>query len=124
MTQKGGAVNNPMVPRTCEVLCADVHPVQCKVALRASSNEALIDSVRAHGADRGERGRLDHSHAVVTSLGSGAEPKGPVRRTLLGQAQANPEYRWTTSVRGPPLPEPVFPAPTTARPISTSTAMM
>ena len=27
----------PTVPRTCEVLCADVHPVQCKVALRASS---------------------------------------------------------------------------------------
>ena len=65
--------------------------------------------------------RVEHSHAVVTSLGSGAEPKGPVRQALPGQAQANQEYRWTTSVRDPPLPEPVFPAPTTARPISTST---
>lgn len=40
----------PIVPRTCEVLCADVHPVQCEVAFRASSTEALTDSVRAHGA--------------------------------------------------------------------------
>jgi predicted small metal-binding protein len=38
------------VSRTCEVRCADVHPVQCEVALRASSNEALTDRVRAHGA--------------------------------------------------------------------------
>jgi hypothetical protein len=40
----------PEVPRTREVRCADVHPVQCKVALRASSYEALTDRVRAHGA--------------------------------------------------------------------------
>ncbi len=40
----------PEEPHNCEVRCADVHPVQCKVALRASSNEALTDCVRAHGA--------------------------------------------------------------------------
>ena len=40
----------PRVPRICEVRCADVHPVRCKVALRATSNEALTDRVRAHGA--------------------------------------------------------------------------
>jgi predicted small metal-binding protein len=40
----------PTVPRSCEVRCADVHPVQCNVALHASSNEALTDRVRAHGA--------------------------------------------------------------------------
>jgi predicted small metal-binding protein len=36
--------------QTREVRCADVHPVRCNVALRASSNEALSDRVRAHGA--------------------------------------------------------------------------
>ena len=41
---------SPEAPQTCEVRCADVHPVQCKVALRASSNGALTDRVRAHGA--------------------------------------------------------------------------
>jgi predicted N-formylglutamate amidohydrolase len=40
----------PEEPHTCEVRCADVHPVQCRVALRASSNRALTDRVRAHGA--------------------------------------------------------------------------
>ena len=40
----------PGTPQPCEVRCADVHPVQCKVALRASSNAALTDCVRAHGA--------------------------------------------------------------------------
>ena len=33
-----------------EVCCADVYPVRCNVALRASSDQALIDRVRAHGA--------------------------------------------------------------------------
>ena len=40
----------PGRPETCEVRCADVPPVQCKVALHASSSEALTDRVRAHGA--------------------------------------------------------------------------
>ena len=40
----------PEVLQTREVRCADVHPVHCTVALRASSNEALTDRVRAHGA--------------------------------------------------------------------------
>jgi predicted small metal-binding protein len=40
----------PGTPQPCEVRCADVHPVQCKVAIRATSNEALTDRVRAHGA--------------------------------------------------------------------------
>jgi hypothetical protein len=50
MTQKGGVSMTPELPHTCEVRCADVHPVQCKVELRASSNGALTDCVRAHGA--------------------------------------------------------------------------
>ena len=40
----------PRVLQTREVRCADVHPVRCNVALRASSYEALTDHVRAHGS--------------------------------------------------------------------------
>ena len=40
----------PQILQTREVRCADVHPVRCNVALRASSDEALTDRVRAHGA--------------------------------------------------------------------------
>jgi predicted small metal-binding protein len=40
----------PPLPQTHEVLCADVHPVRCNVALRASTNEALAARIRDHGA--------------------------------------------------------------------------
>jgi predicted small metal-binding protein len=40
----------PRALQTREVCCADVHPVRCNAALRASSNEALTDRVRAHGS--------------------------------------------------------------------------
>ena len=40
----------PQALQTREVRCADVHPVHCDVALRASNDEALTDRVRAHGA--------------------------------------------------------------------------
>lgn len=49
MTEKGASMS-PEVLHTHEVRCADVHPVRCIVALRASSDEALTDCVRAHGA--------------------------------------------------------------------------
>ena len=39
-----------MTPQTHEVRCADVHPVRCDVALRASTRHVLSDRVRAHGA--------------------------------------------------------------------------
>jgi hypothetical protein len=38
------------VPQTCEIRCADVHPVRCNVALRAPTSKALTDCVCAHGA--------------------------------------------------------------------------
>ena len=40
----------PQVLQTHEVRCADVHPVRCNMALSASTDEALTDRVRAHGA--------------------------------------------------------------------------
>ena len=40
----------PQVLQIREVRCADVHPVRCNVALRASSNEVLTERVCAHGA--------------------------------------------------------------------------
>jgi hypothetical protein len=50
MTEKGAFTMSPEGLQTREVRCADVHPVRCIVALRASSDEALTDRVRAHGA--------------------------------------------------------------------------
>ena len=41
---------SPQTLHVREVRCADVHPVRCNVALRASTDEALTDRVRAHGA--------------------------------------------------------------------------
>ena len=43
-------MTTPELPQTREVQCADIHPVRCNVALRASSNDALSDRVRAHGS--------------------------------------------------------------------------
>lgn len=40
----------PQILQVREVRCADVHPVRCNVALRASSDEVLTDRVRDHGA--------------------------------------------------------------------------
>jgi len=40
----------PELPQAFELRCADVHPVNCKVAIRAMSREEVTSRMRAHGA--------------------------------------------------------------------------
>jgi len=54
-------MDRPKLTRKAEVRCADVHSVRCDVALRASSNEALTDRVRARQA-------LARAHAAVAGV--------------------------------------------------------
>jgi predicted small metal-binding protein len=63
--------------QTREVRCADVHPVRCNVALRASSNEALTERVCAHGATVHGFTPVWYSRDRIAAITEAAMPVSP-----------------------------------------------